>query len=798
MVLLSNVIAFFIRNHLLTVVEGRASSQSHSINNNPPAISYSTGTGGWEHALVKANAFIARLNLTEKVSMVTGDNGPCIGNIAPIERLGFSGICMSDGPTAFNRADLVSIFPAGLTAAASWDRDLIYQRALALGSEFRAKGSHVGLGPVGGPLGRHPLGGRNWEGFSADPYLTGVAMASSVRGFHDAGVQSCSKHFIGNEQETQRSNTVFADGTNIEAVSSNIDDRTLHELYLWPFADAVKAGTTSIMCSYNRVNQTYACENSELLNGILKKELGFQGYVVSDWFATHSGVKSANAGLDMTMPGTIDVESLSAGTGLSYFGANLTTAVNIGSVPMTRLDDMVRRIMMPYYFLGQDKNFPTTDPSAMHVLAAQYGASLGVPEIPARDVRKDHAKIIRKLGAAGTVLKNLNSTLPLKSPKNIGVFGNDAPDPTDGLTIISDGSFESETYGYDIGTLDVGGGSGTGRHSSLISPLSAIKSKAQEIGARVQYITSNSRLASNDFRSIFPTPDVCIVFLKTFASEGRDRTSFENDWNSTAVVNNVARKCPNTIVVTHSGGVNTMPWAKNPNVKAILAAHYPGQESGNSIVDILWGDVNPSGKLPYTISEHESDYDIPVTNLSSVTAVDEWQADFTEGLMIDYRHFDSKNITPLYEFGYGLSYTTFSLSSFSVSKLVKNPPAIPDASKAILPGGNPDLYSPLLTASTKVSNTGSLAGSTVVQLYISLPQDSVPAGTPLRVLRGFEKVALKPGESKDVKFTLTRRDVSYWDVIAQTWRIPRGEIKVSVGFSSRDLKGEGSVTVLSK
>ncbi|OBT52682.1 hypothetical protein VE04_07087 [Pseudogymnoascus sp. 24MN13] len=795
MVLLSNVIAFFISNHLLTVVEGRASSQSHSINNNPPAI----WAGGWEHALVKANAFIARLNLTEKVSMVTGDNGPCIGNIAPIERLGFSGICMSDGPTAFNRADLVSIFPAGLTAAASWDRDLIYQRALALGSEFRAKGSHVGLGPVGGPLGRHPLGGRNWEGFSADPYLTGVAMASSVRGFHDAGVQSCSKHFIGNEQETQRSNTVFADGTNIEAVSSNIDDRTLHELYLWPFADAVKAGTTSIMCSYNRVNQTYACENSELLNGILKKELGFQGYVVSDWFATHSGVKSANAGLDMTMPGTIDVESLSAGTGLSYFGANLTTAVNNGSVPMTRLDDMVRRIMMPYYFLGQDKNFPTTDPSAMHVLAAQYGASLGVPEIPARDVRKDHAKIIRKLGAAGTVLlKNINSTLPLKSPKNIGVFGNDAPDPTDGLTIISDGSFESETYGYDIGTLDVGGGSGTGRHSSLISPLSAIKFKAQEIGARVQYITSNTRLAANDFRSIFPTPDVCTVFLKTFASEGRDRTSFENDWNSTAVVNNVARKCPNTIVVTHSGGVNTMPWAKNPNVKAILAAHYPGQESGNSIVDILWGDVNPSGKLPYTIPEHEFDYDIPVTNLSSVTAVDEWQADFTEGLMIDYRHFDSKNITPLYEFGYGLSYTTFSLSSFSVSKLVKNPPAIPDASKAILPGGNPDLYSPLLTASTKVSNTGSLAGSTVVQLYISLPQDSVPTGTPLRVLRGFEKVALKPGERKDVKFTLTRWDVSYWDVIAQTWRIPRGEVKVSVGFSSRDLKGEGSTAVLLK
>lgn len=148
-----------------------------------------------------------------------------------------------------------------------------------------------------------------------------------------------------------------------------------------------------------------------------------------------------------------------------------------------------------------------------------------------------------------------------------------------------------------------------------------------------------------------------------------------------------------------------MPWAKNPNVTAILAAHYPGQETGNSIVDLLWGDVNPSGKLPYTIPEKESDYDIPITNLSSVTAVDEWQSGFTEGQMIDYRHFDAQNITPLYEFGFGLSYTTFDLSSLSISKLVKNPKATPDASKAIVPGGNPDLYVPLLTASAKVSNT---------------------------------------------------------------------------------------------
>ncbi|PMD28781.1 glycoside hydrolase family 3 protein [Hyaloscypha variabilis F] len=784
---------FFRAVLLLSLVQIVFAQGNKGVSNASP--SSETGSRDWQAASQKALAFVAQLNLTEKASMVTGTSlsGACVGNIAAIERLGFSGICVSDGPTAVNRYDLVSVFPAGIAAAASWDRDLMYQRGLLLGAEFKAKGTHVGLGPVAGPLGRHPLGGRNWEGFSPDPYLTGIAMNFTINGMQDAGVQSCSKHLIGNEQETQRSNTVLPDGTNIEAISSNIDDRTLHELYLWPFADAVKAGTTSVMCSYNRVNETYSCENSELLTGLLKNELGFEGYVMSDFFATHSGVTSINAGLDMDMPGSFD--SSSVATRASYFGRNVTQAVTNGSVSMERLDNMVQRIMTPYFLLGQDKDYPTVDPSAYFVLATTYSISLP-NEVPARDVRGNHSTLIHALGAAGTVLlKNTNSTLPLRAPMNIGVFGNDAIDPTNGLTWPQS---EPQT-GFEFGTLDIGGGSGSARHTTLVSPLQAIKARAALTGARVQYLTSNAIIASNEFTSIYPTPDVCLVFLKTFSQEGYDRLSFEADWNSTLVVNNIAARCINTVVITHSAGVNTMPWATNPNVTAILAAHYPGEESGNSIVDILWGDVNPSGKLPYTIPVKEADYDIPIVNLTAVTDPNTWQANFTEGLMIDYRHFDALSITPLYEFGHGLSYTTFSLSlSLTLTHLPSSNDLspFPNPSSPIAPGGNVDLFTPLFTASTTVSNTGSVAGATVVQIYVSLPQNSTSAGTPVKVLRGFEKVFLQPGEAREAKYQLTRRDVSFWDVVAQNWRIPEGDIGISVGFSSRDLKQTKKIKLL--
>lgn len=225
----------------------------------------------------------------------------------------------------------MSAYPNGIHVGASWNKDLAHDRGAHMGAEFQRKGVNTILGPVVGPLGRVAAGGRNWEGFTSDPYLNGMLVSGTISGAQSSGVQTCTKHYIANEQELNRNPGANANGTYIEAVSSNIDDVTMHELYLWPFQEAVKAGTVSIMCSYNRINNSYGCQNSKTLNGLLKTELGFQGYVMSDWGAQHSGVASANAGLDMVMPTS------------TFWGANLTAAVKNGSVSSSRLDDMATR-----------------------------------------------------------------------------------------------------------------------------------------------------------------------------------------------------------------------------------------------------------------------------------------------------------------------------------------------------------------------------------------------------------------------------------------------------------------------
>lgn len=709
-----------------------------------------------------------------------------MGNIASIPRLNFSGLCLQDGPLAIRQAVYASVFSAGLSVAASWDRNLTQKRGVFLAEEFKGKGSHIALGPVIGPLGRSPYGGRNWEGFSPDSYLSGVLVEETVDGMQSAGVQACTKHYIMNEQEIQR-NPSNNNGITIEAISSNVDDRTMHETYLWPFANAVRAGTASIMCSYQRINASYGCQNSKTLNGLLKEELGFQGYVMSDWGATRSGVPAIEAGLDMDMPGSL------SGPDSSYFGGNITIAVNNGSLSIDRVNDMVLRVMTPYYFLKQDAGYPGVDGSSEPLSffpQANYTHQFALASLV--DVRDDHAPLIRELGAAGTVLlKNTNGALPLKEPKNIAVLGNDAAD-------FSQGQYSS-SGNYDIGTLPVGGGSGTGRFTYVIPPLEAIKARGSSYGALVQYITSNSAIVNGRLSSFAPVPpDVCIVFLKSWASEGDDRATLIAEWDSTAVVERTTALCPNTVVVLHGAAPNTLPWKDNANVTAILAAHMPGQETGNSIVDILWGNVNPSGKLPYTIANSEGDYAknlVNSTELRNTTDPNAWQADFVEGQLIDYKEFDAQNKSVAYEFGFGLSYTTFDLSDIQVSVSAKNASRTPSASAKILPGGNEDLWKTVATVSATVKNTGSVAGAAVPQLYLSLPAAEAGEGTPVRVLRGFEKVTLAAGASSTVQFPLARRDLSFWDTAAQNWKLPSGAIGVDVGFSSRDLKLKGTVTV---
>jgi beta-glucosidase len=625
--------------------------------------------------------------------------------------------------------------------------------------------------------------------------LTGIAMRETIKGYQHAGVQATAKHYIGNEQETMRNPTFNPNGTVTEklqeALSANIDDRTMHEIYLWPFADAVKAGVSSVMCAYQRLNGSYACENSKAQNGVLKGELGFQGYIMSDWGGTNSGVSSIEGGLDMNMPGGLGLYGFVRGSG-SFFGGNITLAVNNGTIPMHRVDDMIVRIMTPYYLLGQDdSNYPTVDPSSPYLNVfsppSTWTREWNLTGEASRDVRADHGELIRKHGAAASILlKNERNALPLKAPKSIAVFGNDASEPTQGLL---------NQVKFEYGTLVSGGGSGTGRPSYLVTPLEAIKARAAEDNALVQYWLNNTLIANSNVTSLWipKEPEVCIVLLKTWAEEAVDRSSLDVDWNGNEVVNSVAKACNNTIVVTHSSGINNLPFADHPNVTAIIAAHFPGQESGNSLIDILYGDVNPSGKLPYTIAYNGTDYNAPPTTAVNTTGQYDWQSWFNEKLEIDYRYFDAHNISVLYEFGFGLSYTTFDAGSIVATQLVDSITSVPE-SRPILPGGNPALWDAVYTVNVNVTNTGDVAGATVAQLYLTFPE-SAPAGTPPRQLRGFEKVYLEPSESTTVSFDLLRRDVSYWDIISQEWLVPSGVFGFNVGFSSRDLRTSTHATV---
>ena len=562
------------------------------------------------------------------------------------------------------------------------------------------------------------------------------------------------------------------------------------------------------MCSYQRINGSYGCQNSKTLNGLLKTELGFQGFVVSDWYATMSGVASIEAGLDMDMPGSpyMGAESVAHMDEnphkAYYFGANVTQSVSNGTVEEARVDDMITRIMAPYYFLGQDKDFPQVDPSTAPLnnfspqdrwMEGFMDWNIGGEE--SRDVRSDHGELIRKLAAASTVLlKNEGAALPLKSVKSIAVFGNDAGD-------VTEGPLNQEPFEY--GVLSVGGGSGAGRFSYHISPLEAIKARVKKDvdGAIVQTWLNNTLIANSDVSTLWnpAPPEACLVFLKGWAAEMDDRETLDLDWDANNVVESVASRCNNTIVVTHSSGVNHLPFDDNANVTAIVIAHYAGQEAGNSIVDVLWGDVNPSGHLPYSIAYNVSDYNAPITTHVNTTGVDDWQSWFDEKLEIDYRYFDTHDIPVRYEFGYGLSYTTFNMSELKVEFVGDTGAGAVTAApedRPIAPGGNPALWETLYEAEVMVQNTGSVKGDAVPQLYLTFP-DSTPEGTPPLQLRGFDKVEIQPSGSGTVKFELMRRDISYWDVVQQQWLIPSGEFMMSVGFSSRDLREVTTFTPIS-
>ncbi|CAG8116115.1 unnamed protein product [Penicillium salamii] len=718
---------------------------------------YISGSAGWDAAYARAQVALQKLNQTEKVGLVTGvtwEGGPCVGNTYAPESIDYPSLCLQDGPLGIRFANPVTAFPAGINAGATWDRDLLYARGAAMGEEAKGLGIHVQLGPAAGPLGKNPDGGRNWEGFSVDPYLSGIGMEETIQGMQDSGVQACAKHWLGNEQEHNR-----------ETMSSNIGDRATHELYLWPFMNAVKANVASVMCSYNKFNQTWACESDAILNKLLKDELGFKGYVMSDWNAQHTGVNSALAGLDMTMPGS----DFSTPRGNIFWGQNLVQAVSNGSVPQSRLDDMVTRILAAWYLLDQDQGYPDV------TFSSWDGGKATV------DVTADHGALVRTVARESIVLlKNEDEILPLKTPQTLAIIGSDAAVNPDGPNACTD-------RGCNNGTLAMGWGSGTAQFPYLVDPLSAIQGQAEKDGTQiVQSITDSTTAGA----SAAAAADTAVVFISSDAGEGYitveghagDRNNLDPWHNGNELVKAVAANSENVIVVVHSvGPIILETILAQPSVKAIVWAGLPGQESGNALVDVLYGSTSPSGKLPYTIAKQFADY-----GAGWNPGLDD---NFAEDIFIDYRHFDDNDIDPRYEFGFGLSYTSFEYSRLSINIAATAGPS----NGPIIPGGAEELFETVGTISAIVQNTGKVPGAEVAQLYIGLP-DSAP-DTPPKQLRGFEKLLLQPEQSGMATFELTRRDLSYWDVQEQKWIIPSGAFTVFVGSSSRDIRQNGEFSV---
>ncbi|RMY12241.1 hypothetical protein D0868_02677 [Hortaea werneckii] len=756
----------------------------------------------WEEAYAQASALVAELNYTQLASLTLGssDTRGCSGFIDPVA--GFTGMCLQDNENGVRGSEQSSGFPSQLSIGASWNRSLALERAQSLGREFKALGANVLLGPVGGPLGRIARGGRNWEGrkigFSNDPYLSGQLIAPTVTGIQES-VIACVKHWLFNEQETNRNPFAFGflGYFGNQAVSSNVDDRTTHELYMWPFQDALAAGAGSVMCSYQRANNSYGCQNSKLMNGLLKTELGFQGFVVSDWYAVHTGIAANEAGLDMVMPSSSFLTPES-----------LAEAVNNGSISAERLTDQATRILAAWYRFAE-----LEEP--------------GLNQHEETNAQTEDVKSTLLQGAIeGHVLvKNTDGALPLdpSSTDTLNLFGYDAigglNTSAEGFGLYDVGLANTQKYedgriftfidyylnGGDIlpdphsgpqialdGTILSGGGSGAVKVAWSISAHDALASRAR---------TWNQTLHTQ-FIGQKPTvkaPDApCIVLINAQSSEGWDRSGIRDEYSDT-LVENVASQCKNTIVVIHNAGVRLVDtWIENPNVTAVIFAHVPGQMNGEALAAILYGDQSPSGRLPYTVAKTESDYgDLLSPSLPSAETPLYPQSSFDEGLFIDYKHFLRQNITPRYPFGYGLTYSNFTYSNLSI-RLAEGATTSPlpppfqssntNTTTTLPQGGNPALFDHLATITVQITNTGAVVAAEVAQLYIEVASSNLPLA-----LRGFEKNLLSPGETGTFSFPLRRKDLSVWDVEQQEWVLSKGSHGVKVGKSVGEIVVEGTL-----
>jgi beta-glucosidase len=677
----------------------------------------------------RANELVAAMSLDQKIHQVHQSDPPWMfyfgtaGHIDGTPELCIPTLVLSDaGSGVAGLQQGTTTFPSGVGQAATWDPALQRQFGEALGQEAYDKGINVMLGP-GMNIARIPTNGRNFEYMGEDPFLAGKMAAAAIRGIQSNPVLAQAKHYAANNQETDRM-----------TISAEIDDRTMREIYLPAFEASVKEGHAgSVMCAYNRLHGKYACENKELLTGYLRRDWGFDGFVTSDWGGTHSTVDSALAGLDMEMNATP----------AQYYADALKAAVESGKVPMARLDEMLRQIFVPMFRFGLFDHPPKSQPDA-------YATQAITPE---------HRSLARRIAEEGTVLlKNDASVLPLGAPpgRTIGVLG----------------------YGANpVGAAQTSGGGGSSKGSGVpspVSPLEGIQQQAAAHGDKVLYADGSSQA---DADAVARASDVVIAFAADSEAEASDRPDLgfrpglcpfpvcvDVPLDQDAMIKAAAAANPNTVVVIEAGAPVAMPWLKD--VKAVVDEWYAGIENGNAIASILYGESNPSGKLPQTFPKALAD--MPARTPAQYPGKD-GKAVYSEGLKVGYRWFDSQGLEPLFPFGYGLSYTSFGYSRLKVT-----------------PGRDH------ATVRFTLANTGARRGAEVAQVYVGFPSWT---GEPPRQLKGFRKVDLENGASAPVSISLDKRAFSYWDTKTGRWRVGRGCYAIAVGGSSRSLPLRGQVAM---
>ena len=800
--------------------------------------------------MTNINKLIQDLTLREKISLMSGFNSWYTNKI---DRLGIPSIKMSDGPNGVrgdsNSGKSSACFPCAISIGSTWDMDLINQLGIALGEEAKVKDVDVLLGPTIN-IHRHPLGGRHFESFSEDPFLTGKIATEYVKGVQSQDVAACLKHFIGNDTEYER-----------HLVSSNIDEKTLREIYLLPFEMGIKEGNAQVvMSAYNKLNNIYCSSHKELLIDILKDEWGFDGYVVSDWGAALETEENAKGGLDLEMPGPGNV-----------WGDQLFAAVSEGKVEEELIDDKVRRILNIANFSKRFEN-PTNKPE-------QSNNS------------EEHRKLLKKAAASGMVLLKNNDLLPLKSNvKNLAIIGPNAKE----AQIIGGGSASLKPH-YQAHPLEAFQNKlgdhtnisyAKGCHTHKFLPRVNEGFMDDKEGFLVEYFEGSNfdenllvqeHLIGNKFWVFegfakdviakFERPDISVRFSCAYTpdisgqhefeifgigkarlfidgeelidnwtetspgeaffsfssdskralvnliegttyqleirykfegnfpaiyigcqapdkvnlfdealevasaadqvilivgtnsdweTEGNDRSDFNLPVNQNHLIEEVLRVNPNTLVVLNTGSPVKMPWADK--AEAIMQTWFAGQEFGNALVDIITGEINPSGRLPTSFPKNIED--TPAFN--SYPGKD-LQMNYDEKLLVGYRWYDKKNIKTLFPFGHGLSYTNFEYSDLEVDVHPKN----------------------MVSCKFSVRNTGQVAGIETAQCYVSFK--TIDDSEPEKTLQGFSKIALNPNDESSIEINLNSRNFSSWNVAKRSWEVRAGSYEILIGSSAENI-----------